>query len=319
MADEVSNIQESRTPAQGVAATPPAPHTKTDETFKEYEGNLIATDIPAGHNALKTSIIEDRSKRKTRNNKRCFLAKATETVRFYQSLNDHITVFAKQEADEIKTNVAEYVNMSKNLGDLLTAALNATVAAKAKIASAKEKAVKMDEARKNSVYSDAIAELEKIYAAPDLPKGAFGKEVEAIKTSAENCLNTADDAMEVAVKVIGIRAGANIEILTGLSNQLAEKTSLIHQDVTTNIADATGKQVAAQTDYNGALKDISIFKYKKYEKSLGYAATLDTTSEVHRLDCIYADGAWIKKKLERLSRAVENNFIATNPPAPATE
>lgn len=318
MAEEASNIQEQATAAATPVAAPTPQPTKTETTFAEYEANLIAVDVPAGHNALKTSLIDDRSKRATRRNKRCFLIKASETVRFYQRINDHISVFAKQEADEIKANVTDYTNLSANLGTLLGAALAATTAAKAKILIAKDKAIKMDEARKNSAFSDAIAEMDKAYA-PDGPKGGFGKAIEAIKGRAENCLNTADDAVEVAVKVIGIGAGANVGILSTMGNQLSEKAGSIHQDVGSNITDASAKQTAAQREYNDALKNISISKYNKYEKTLGYAAVLDTTSEVHRLDCINKDRNWIKHELERLAKAIESNFIETNPPAaPAT-
>ena len=201
MADEESIIQEQTAPAATPVARMTAQPTKTETTFAEYKANLIKVDIPAGHNSLTTSFIHDRSRRATRRNKRCFLAKAGESVRFYQRISDHITVFAKQEADEINANVSDYSAQSAALGAKLAEALSAITAAKAKILIAKDKAVKMDEARKNSAYSDAIAEMEKVFA-PDSPKGAFAKAIEALKNNAENNLNLSADTLTVKSAIV---------------------------------------------------------------------------------------------------------------------
>ena len=280
--------------------------TATEKAFEDYKTGLTKTDIPNGYTLLKNSIINNRSQRATRRNKRCFLVKAEDTGAFYQTMSNNITVFAKQDAEEIRDNVTDYIAQNTDLAAKMTDALKAIKAAKDKILIAKDKAYKMDEARKNSALSDAVAEMEKIYPGK---KGTFGSAVEELKNDAEHNLNLADDAMEVAIKVTGIRAGANIENLKAISVELADKTAGISTDAATNLTDARKLQADAQAEYDEALKTLSKTKYDKYEKTLGYEATLDTTSQVHDLDCARWDKKKIKDELDKIAREVEGNFV----------
>lgn len=301
-----SEKQPAQAPPDEIQAEQPS---STDKAFGDYESILLKTNIPQDYTLLKNSLIDYRSNRSTRRNKRCFLIKAEESANFYQRLSNHITLFAKQDSDEIRDNVTDYIAQNTGLANKITDALKALKTAKEKILVLKDKAYKLDEARKNSAFSDAVAALDRPFPGS---KGALAKEIEKLKNDAEHCYNLSDDAVEVAVKVAGIRASANVENLQTMSMQLADKVGKLNADVSADIIDARGLQTAAQTEYDQALKNLSKFKYGKYEKTLGYEATLDTTSQTHDPECAELDQLAIKLKLDTLASTVEGNFIDNN-------
>jgi hypothetical protein len=299
MGEETKNIQTSDAGNKNGQKLP-----TMRKTFRDYAEGLHKTDIPDGHTQMQNSIFNNESKRKTRANKRCFLEKADQTIHFYRRINNTISVFAKQDAEEIRDNVSAYMTQNQEIDKKLGEALKALKTAKEKIGIVKDKAYKLDEARKNSANSDPAKALDKAYGS----KGDFGKVIEELKNNAENTFNIADDALEVAVKVSGIRAGANIDALKDPSVKLAEEVGKIQTDVSGNIANAQTHQTSLQAEYEQALRDLSKSKYDKYDKTLTYEAILDTTSQVHELDCKGWNHTQIKARLKELADKVESNF-----------
>lgn len=299
MSEETKNVQ---TQDAGNKDTQKLPTMR--KTFRDYGEGLLKTDIPNGHTQMQNSIYDNESKRKTRANKRCFLEKSNQTVDFYKQINNAISVLAKQDAEEIRDNVGVYIAQNQEIDKKMGEALKALKAAKDKLGIVKDKAYKLDEARKNSAFSDPAKALDKAYGS----KGDFGKVVEELRGNAEATHNLSDDALEVVVKVSGIRAGANIDALKEPSVKLAEEVGKMQTDVTDNITNAQKHQMGLQTEYEQALRDLSKSKYEKYDKTLLYEAVLDTTSQVYDLDCKGWDHAQIKSRLKELANKVECNF-----------
>ncbi len=291
----------------------------TNKTFREYSDALVNNDIPAVHSAMQTSHEQFKSNHLLRWKKKCILFKADETASFYQMLSDNIGVFAKKDALQIQTRVGKVIDASNTvIPAKLTEAFKSLKDAKDKLKTVRSASEDLLNNLTDSTYSEAVSTLSKAFK-DTTPRNSDDNErnlleaIEGLKRQATHSFNIADDATEVAIKVAGIHASANVGSLKKPSDKVADAMTVLQADIEANIKSASALKVTVQQGYNTMMEQLVETKYVKYADGLRYGGLLETLKQVESPDCKDWSHKTIVVKLDEYANQIENNFAQTVP------
>jgi hypothetical protein len=203
------------------------------------------------------------------------------------------------------------------MSDKTITAKLATAHAKLKAAKEKLKIVQtaaedLYNSRRDSSISDDVSVLTKAFkdGTPKLRDNDenLADDIRDILHQAKNTFNLVDDAVEVSVKVAGIHALSSVATLRSTGQQILEHLTGLHNEVTAGITLGKTKRDAARQKLEKNMEELVESKYGKYAGKLGYAAILDTASQVEEQDCKGWSHEELADYLNDMGRKVEENF-----------
>jgi hypothetical protein len=285
----------------------------TNKAFRSYEENLRKVEIPNAITKFESASIIFATQRLMRWKKKCVLQKASETLDFYQALNDNIGVFARKDASEIKNKIDKAIADSDVVGAKLKTVFGSLKAAKGKLFEVRGKGDDLFHSLSDSKFSDNVADLSKVLK-DATPKNSndnadnFKTYIERLRASSKHCFDLVDDAVEVSIKIAGIHANASINTLKDPSTEMVAKVEALQSDIVDNVTNAQTKRAAGQKEYEAVMNELVTAKYAKYATGLNVGGLLETVSQVDEPDCKEWSHDKIRTRLDQYASQVEGNL-----------
>ena len=302
MPEDMNNLQQEVI-TDGTTTNDQSISSPTADEFKKYEKQIKETDLTAAGAAYNEAKVRYKDAMRSRQFKRCMFKKSKDALREYEALANGIVTTASQDAVEIDKSIKGYLDQSALVKSAFDEAIQAIKAAKLSLWQAEDTANNLAEVVENSDNSEELKWLKKHVH-------GFETAVKNIQTKADATNDLADDAFEIAVKVAGINAYANVSSLTPLSTSLSDDMGKLKTDINGNITFNKAEKEAAQLLLTDLLTTQSSRRAEKLRAWLKLEGVLEMRSFVHEPGC--ADGdirAATRKKIDELAHKVEQNFM----------
>ncbi|GJM34468.1 MAG: hypothetical protein DHS20C18_34690 [Saprospiraceae bacterium] len=226
------------------------PIDQVGDRFEEYNDQLVEHDIPNAVSDKNAKETDHESAQYLENYKICFYNEAKDTLKEYNSIQNRISTTLAKDAAIVRTEVDSSVTFYQDLVTALTAATAAIKAAKLKSNAADDAASIVDDARFDSTYSEEYKALKEGVA-------TFDTEVDAIVKKADEVRDTADNAVEAAVKVHGIAGFSNVDGLQPAGENMKNGVNLLQVNINGNVSSSLEKKTLAQGELTTALENTS--------------------------------------------------------------
>jgi hypothetical protein len=285
----------------------------TMTTFWAYKKTDLKPAIKEARKNARNSFSSYYANRLLRWKRRCEVFKATDTLSFYQSLSDNIGIFVKKDAQQVQTRISKAIEGSdKTLSEKFTAAFAALKTAKDKLKAVRNNGEELANNFKDSSFNTDVSKLSETFKDGTPSKADnqdnLQKTIEDLKEKSKSCFDLADDSVEIAVKVAGIHASANVSSLKTLGDKLVENVNALQTDLETNIKTTQGNLLGAQKTYNATVEKLVESKYVQFADSLRLAGLFSTLRQVNEPDCKEWSHDTIVKKLDAYVKQIEDNF-----------
>ena len=283
----------------------------TEESFKTYrkalkpEINKAKTDTKVAHTGYNDAV-------RSRQFKRCLFKKAETSLAEYEGLLNGVVTLAYQDATEIDTSIKNYVIQSAAVKTAFGLVVESLRSAKKALYEVETTASAIAELVENSDQSEENKWLKShINGFETTVKKIAGDIKTKTQGLADQTNDLADDAFEVAVKVVGINASVNIESLPPLSTKVLEHLTALKGDVDGNVTYALAEKQKAQVELNNQNKSQSSNRATVSRARLHFAGLKNVEAFTKTPDCL--EGAELaketRKKLAELSEKVEGSFV----------
>ena len=240
------------------------PINQVEDRFEEYYTQLTETDIPKASSEQSAKAIDLESDQYQQNYKICFFKEAQLTNEEYLNFQNRITTTLAKDAEMVSGDVTAAVGLYEELKTALKDAMTAIKEAKQKTNAADDMASIVDDARNDSMYSEeakalreGLGEKEVTVRGETKKKYIFDLRVNNIVRKSDNVRDTADNAVEAAVKVHGISGFTNVDCMEPSGNAMKEKVQLLKDNIAENLTSSQQKKEDAQTALTSALEATS--------------------------------------------------------------
>ena len=283
----------------------------TEESFKTYrkalkpEINKAKTDMKVAHTGYNDAV-------RSRQFKRCLFKKAEASLAEYEGLLNNVVTSAHQDATEIDTSIKNFVAQSAAVKTAFGLVVESLRAAKKALYEVETTTSAVAELVENSDQSEENKWLKSHISGFETTVKKLAGDIKT-KTQglADQTNDLADDAFEVAVKVVGINASVNIESLTPLSTKVLEHLTLLKGDVESNVTYALSEKQKAQGELNKQNQSQSSNRANVSRMRLHFAGLKNVEAFTKTPDCL--EGAELaketRKQLAELSEKVEGSFV----------
>ncbi|MBL7818448.1 MAG: hypothetical protein JNL70_25780 [Saprospiraceae bacterium] len=279
--------------------------TPVEETFNKYKESL-KPDIEKAVSDKRIAQKGYKDAVRSRQFKNCSFKKAKAAIREYEGLMNHVVATAHQDVVEINTSINKYIKYTGDIKTAFDSVVESLRTAKKSLSEVESTANFLAEVLENSDQSEEQKWLKK-----EVPNFAPTVKKFAGDTGwADKANDLADDAFEIAVKVIGINASINVESLIPLSTQLQTDITALKEDVKGNMTFSQGeKQKAQQTlDAQNQAQSGTRSIFARARLNLHSLKSLESFVSHPHCD----EGSDLQKKtlreLNRLADAVEDSF-----------
>jgi hypothetical protein len=216
-----------------------------DKSFAEYREKL-KPEIESAESNNTIALTGYHDSIRSRQFKICSFKKAKSALKEYEDLMNGVVALAHQDAAEIHKSIEEHLKQTDTVKTAFDAVLEALRNTKKSLLEVETASRSLAEVVENSDQSEEAKWLKK--KVEDFHGKVKKMSAENKEGSADAVNDLADDAFEVAVKVVGINASINLASLPPLSTQLQTDMTALKEDIVANLTFNQGeKQKAQQT------------------------------------------------------------------------
>ena len=282
----------------------------TEQSFRTYRKGL-KPDINKAKTDMKVARTGYNDAVRSRQFKRCTFKKAEAALAEYEGLLNGVVTAAHQDATEIDASIKNFVAQSATVKTAFGAVVDSLRSAKKALYDVESTASALAELVENSEQSEENKWLKSHISSFESTIKSIAGDVKTRKQGlADQTNDLADDAFEVAVKVVGINASVNIESLTPLSTKVLTDLTTLKGDVESNITYAVGEKQKAQVELNKQNQSQSSNRANVSRTRLIFAGLKNVEAFTKTPEC--KEGADLvkdtRKQLEDLVKKVEQSF-----------
>ena len=227
-----------------------------------------------------------------------------------------------QDEVEIDTTIMQYVEQSGKVKTAFSALIQSLQILKTNLSDVEQTAYHASELLENSSTTAADEELKWLNShitnfsdrvrriCGDTGERNSKQRREARQGLADVTNDLADDAFEIAIKVIGISESANVPSLSNLSKNLLDNITALNADVVENVGFVQAQKQEAQSLLSQMLEKQRTARAETFRKEHQHTALQKALSFVQDPTCPDDDriSSFTRKELERIQAAVEGSF-----------